>query len=214
MTMKTGAFFLFLIAMPFWAIAGDVNIGDSLDTVRSVLGPPSGQVQIGNKLLLDYARGQVILVDGRVVQTDLLSPEELAKKQAQHVADGQALKAQKLAYWKCFPGSPSVQVAFWQDFRLRYPEVPCNDEYIQAQSALQESKVEEAANRAAAQQAENEAAEQAAAAQAANQQPAAPQEDQEPSYWELVAKYKAEHHTDEATAEEGVSKTFNPYIKR
>jgi hypothetical protein len=149
--MKTIACLL-LLAAPVLAHAAEIRLGASLADVKSTLGPPDGQAQINNKLILFYDRGQVQLVDGRVVGSDFLSPEDFAALQAQRAAEnaravqlraqriteGNALKAKKLADPSFTSAPPAYQVAFWQDFRLRYPEVSCDDEYKLALARQQE----------------------------------------------------------------------------
>jgi hypothetical protein len=149
--MKTIAFLL-LLAAPVLAHATDIHLGDSLADVRAALGVPNGQEQQNNTLTLFYDHGQVQLVDGRVVSSYFLSPEKSATKQAQQkaddakaqqkadeakaaqlraqrIAEGKALKAQKLADPNFTAELPGIQLAFWQDFRARYPEVSCDNEY-------------------------------------------------------------------------------------
>jgi hypothetical protein len=140
--MKNIAFLLLLVA-PMLAFALEIHPGDSLADVRAALGVPNGRVQIDNKLTLLYDRGQVELVDGKVVSTDLLSPEEFAAKQArenasvaqtaqfraQRIAEGQDIKAQRLADPAFTSAPPAYQVSYWQNFRQLYPEVPCDSEY-------------------------------------------------------------------------------------
>jgi hypothetical protein len=96
----------------------------------------------------------VQLVDGRVVGSDFLSPEDFAALQgqpaadnaraaqlrAQRITEGKALKAQKLADPDFISASPGAQLNFWQDFRMRYPEVSCDDEYKLALARQQESE--------------------------------------------------------------------------
>jgi hypothetical protein len=145
--MKTIAFLL-LLAAPMLAHAIEIHLGASLADVRAALGAPNGYAQVNNHLTLFYDRGQVQLLDGRVISSDFLSPEDFAAKQArdkaaaaqaaQHMAEGQALKAQKLADPNFTSAPPAYQLAFWQDFRGRYPEVPCDDEYNLALARQQE----------------------------------------------------------------------------
>jgi hypothetical protein len=151
--MKTIAILL-LLATPVLVHATDIHPGESLADVKSTLGPPTGQAQIEDKLVLFYDRGQVQLVDGRVVGSDFLSPEDFAIQQAQQkaidakasqlraqrIAEGKTLKAQKLADPNFTSAPPAYQVAFWQDFRLRYPEVSCDDEYKLALARQQEAE--------------------------------------------------------------------------
>jgi hypothetical protein len=169
--MKTIAFLL-LLATPVLAHATDVHPGDSLADVQAALGTPIGQAQLGNKLVLDYANGQVQLVGGKVINSNLLSPEAFATQQAQQkadeakaaqlkaqrIAEGKALKAQKLADPNFISAPPSYQVAFWQDFRLRYPEVSCDDEYKLALARQQENEQNVADLKARVADAENRAA--------------------------------------------------------
>ncbi|HTB79513.1 MAG TPA: hypothetical protein VK717_01360 [Opitutaceae bacterium] len=145
--MKTLAVLL-LFATPMLASTIEVHLGDSLAEVRSTLGAPHGQAQVGSKLVLFYDTGQVQLVDDRVTRSDFLSPDELAAQraedarlarlQAQHMTEGEALKAKKLAD-PAFTSAPrSYQLEFWQDFRRQYPEVSCDDEYKLALARRQE----------------------------------------------------------------------------
>jgi hypothetical protein len=163
--------FLLLLATPVLVHATDIHPGDTFADVQAALGKPNGQAQLGNKLVLDYDRGQVQLVDGKVTSSNFLSPEAFAAQQAQQkageakaaqlkaqrIAEGKALKAQKLADRNFTSAPPAYQVAFWQDFRLCYPEVSCDDEYKLALARQQEaqqkvadleSRVTEAENRA------------------------------------------------------------------
>ena len=149
--MKTLAMLL-LLAAPMLAHATDVHPGDSLDDVQTALGMPNGHAQIDNSLTLFYDRGRVQLVDGKVTRLNLLSPEAFAAQQAQQKADdarnaqlraqntaeGQALKAQKLADPAFAAASPADQLSFWQIFSLRYPEVPSADAYNIALARQQE----------------------------------------------------------------------------
>jgi hypothetical protein len=122
--------------------------------------------------VLFYDRGQVQLVDGHVVSSDFLSPEDFAAQQAQQkaneakaaqlsaqrIAEGKALKAQKLADPNFTSAPPAYQVAFWQDFRRRYPEVSCDDEYKLALARQQEAEQKVADLEARVAEAENRAA--------------------------------------------------------
>jgi hypothetical protein len=157
--MKTLTFLL-LLAAPMLAHATDIHPGDSLADVQVALGAPKGQAQLGNKLVLDYGRGQVELVDGKVIGSNLISPEEFAAKKAQkkadeakasqlkaqRIAEGTALKAQKLADPNFTSASPTARLAFWQDFRKHYPEVSCDDEYKFAIAQQQQEQIAEQEN--------------------------------------------------------------------
>jgi hypothetical protein len=154
--MKTIACLLLLIT-PVLAHATDIHPGDSLATVEAALGTPNGQAQLGDKLVLDYDRGQVQLVDGKVTSSNMLSSEAFAAQQtrqkadeakaaqlrAQRITEGTALKAQKLADPNFTSASPTARLAFWQDFRHRYPEVSCEDEYKFALVQQQQEQIAE-----------------------------------------------------------------------
>ncbi|HZP59575.1 MAG TPA: hypothetical protein VFB27_04565 [Opitutaceae bacterium] len=139
---------LLLLAVPALALARDVHLGDSLEEVRSALGEPRGQARLDGRLVLFYDRGEVELVDGRVTNSDFLSSEDFAALQAQHAAEaeraaqvraeGEALKAKKLADPAFASAPPAYQVAFWEDFHRRYPQVSCDDEYNLALARRQE----------------------------------------------------------------------------
>jgi hypothetical protein len=179
--MKTFAL-LFLLAAPMLAHAAEVRLGASLADVKSTLGPPRGQAQLSDRLVLFYDRGQVQLVDGRVVDSDFLSPKDFAAQQvqqkandakaaqlrAQHIAEGEALKAQKIADPNFISAPPAYQVAFWQDFRLRYPEVSCDDEYKLALARQQENEQNIADLKARVADAEDRAARAESLARQAN----------------------------------------------
>jgi hypothetical protein len=153
---------LLLLAAPVLAHATDIHPGDSLATVQAALGAPRSQMQLGDKLVLIYDCGQVKLVDGKVVSTSFVSAEDLAAQQAQekaaadqaaqlraqHIAEGQALKAQVLADPRFNYVQPAQQVAFWQNFRLRYPEVSCDDEYKLAIARQQQFAAQQSAQQA------------------------------------------------------------------
>jgi hypothetical protein len=159
--MKTLAILLLLVA-PVLAHATDIHPGDSLDTVRAALGAPRSQMQLGDKLVLLYDRGQVRLVDGKVVSTSFLSAEDLAAQQAQQkaaddqaaqlraerIAEGQALKAQVLSDPRFVYARPADQLSFWQKFHVRYPEVPCDREYKTAFARQQQFAAQVAAQQA------------------------------------------------------------------
>ncbi|HXC03074.1 MAG TPA: hypothetical protein VNU49_10550 [Opitutaceae bacterium] len=143
---------LLLLAAPVLAHANDIHPGDSLATVEATLGAPRSQMQLGDKLVLIYDRGQVRLVNGKVVSTSFLSSEDLAAQQAQQkaaddqaaqlrdqrIAEGQALKAHVLADPRFVYAPLTAQLAFWQKFHLRYPEVSCEDEYKMALARQQQ----------------------------------------------------------------------------
>jgi hypothetical protein len=156
---------LLLVAAPMLAHATDIHPGDSLAAVEAVLGAPRSQMQLGDKLVLVYDRGQVRLVDGKVVSTSFRSAEDVAAQQAQEkdaadqaaqlraqrITEGQALKAQVLADPRFLYAQPADQLVFWQKFHLHYPEVSCDDEYKVALIHQQQFAAQLAAQQAAQQ---------------------------------------------------------------
>jgi hypothetical protein len=94
---------------------------------------------------------------------DTQAAQRAAQFRAQHVAEGEALKAKKRIDPNFTSAPPADQLAFWQSFRLRYPEVACDDEFNHAQQQVT------AAQQLAIQQqqllAQQQAAEQATTAQ-------------------------------------------------
>lgn len=137
--MKTGVLMtLTLVAAPLaWASA--VTPGVSLADVRGELGRPTGVMQIGERHLLYYPHGLVELVNERVTRVELRTPEEQAgleqreaRRRAEReerrmtvMAEGTALRDRKLADATFAAAPAAYQVAFWEDFARRYPEVSC-----------------------------------------------------------------------------------------
>jgi hypothetical protein len=136
----------------------EVAPGDSLAEVRAALGQPRGQLERGGWQRLIYDRGEVELVRGEVTRVALRSAEAheryLAERQAaaeqarlaqeertaRRTAEGEALKARKLTD-PLFQSAPvAYQVAFWEDFALRYPEVPSAEVLTIARLRLVESE--------------------------------------------------------------------------
>ena len=137
---------LLIWLLPVSLVAADVQTGDSWAAVEAALGAPNGQVSVGDRAILYFDRGQVELRDGRVSRIALISAsefeaqearrtaaatrlrEEAEIKRARSTAEGEALKEKKLADL-AFRASPvALQVAFWEDFVRRYPEVPSSEE--------------------------------------------------------------------------------------
>jgi hypothetical protein len=145
-----------LLSAPFVLSAAEVQRGASLDEVRSALDAPQGQVRLGDRHLLYYARGEVELRGGAVTRVALLSPEEQSAREAQRAADagrvreeqeisrarltaeGEALKARKLADPAFQSAPPAYQVAFWEDFSRRYADVPGAEQLMAARMRLAE----------------------------------------------------------------------------
>lgn len=146
---------LALSAAPFPVVAA-VGTGATLDEVRAALGAPSGQMRLGERQLLYYARGSVELTRGRVTRVALMSAEEhqaqvvreerqqaeRESRRAQLLEEGTALRDRKLAD-EAFRSAPvAYQVAFWEDFARRYPGVPCAEPLTIARLKLNEQMEE------------------------------------------------------------------------
>lgn len=121
------------------SLAAAVGVGDSYEQVVAELGMPSGLMEVGSLTWLQFERGLVKLVDDRVVEVRLLSPEELRAQrlreqqaQARRLADGRAWKQATLSDPAFRAESGAHQLAFWRDFRIRYPEIPVHEEYAAA----------------------------------------------------------------------------------
>jgi len=119
--------------------AAEVRRGASLEEVRDTLGQPRGQVHVAGRQVLYYERGEVELQEGAVTRVALRSEEEHAiltarqerqrderdARRVQLIAEGSALRDRKLAD-PAFQAAPlAYQVAFWEDFVRRYPDVSC-----------------------------------------------------------------------------------------
>ena len=153
--MKALSLFL-LLSLPLVLTAAEVQRGDTLNEVRTVLGAPRGQVRAGDRLLLYYDRGEVQLQAGAVTRVALLSVADYDALQIRRAADavrfreenelrsarlgveGEALKARKLAD-PSFQAAPvAYQVAFWEDFSRRYPGVSSSEQLTIARLRLAE----------------------------------------------------------------------------
>jgi len=139
--MKITPLALMLIC-PLALTAQPVQTGATLREVWAALGVPRGQLAAGERQLLHYERGEVELRAGIVTRVNLLSADDLAARdtrrateaarvreeqeirRARLTEEGEALKARKLADPDFLATPPEYQVAFWQDFSLRYAEVP------------------------------------------------------------------------------------------
>ncbi len=123
-----------VVLLPMRLMA-DIQPGSKAEDVYSELGAPRGQAAVGERQLLYYDRGEVELQDGVVTRVAFLSDKELANREAHRAeiaerleasnAEGEAIKAQKVADLTFQKAPPSVQLAFWQDFARRYPGVSC-----------------------------------------------------------------------------------------
>jgi len=153
-----------------------VQIGEHVSQVRRELGEPKGYVRMDTFELLYYDRGRVECRAGRVVDMDLVTPEELAARredearqrarQAREVEErrarmtvrGEALKSDKLSDPAFLAGSAADRLRFWTAFRKLYRDVNVDVEYgetllqFEHDLALEEEARERERERAAADQ--------------------------------------------------------------
>lgn len=134
-----------VVAFPL-AVAA-VEIGDAYEDVIRQLGDPPGFIKTDTFALLYYERGTIRLEEDRVVNVELLSEEEAAEqrqiereerarrqaaqqeRQVQRLQEGRALRQQRHSDPDFLSASAEQQLAFWRQFRRRYPEVPVEEEY-------------------------------------------------------------------------------------
>ena len=128
----------------------DIRINDTADRVREILGPPDGYMASGTRELWTYRRGRVEIVDGHVTTVDLVSEEEALLREQQKTerlrlqqerlqrehearrAEGEQLKEKMLSDPDFSEASAATQIAFWKEFRRRYPSLSVETEYQQA----------------------------------------------------------------------------------
>ena len=132
--------------------AAEVRQGASIEEVRATLGIPRGQLYLGGRQVLYFERGEVEMQQGRLTRVALRSPEEQAiltarekrqrgereTRRVQMRAEGTTQRDRKLAD-PTFQAAPvAYQVAFWEDFARRYPEVSCVEPLTIARMRLNE----------------------------------------------------------------------------
>ena len=157
--MKTIPFVL-LLTLPLGLTAAEVRPGDNLNLVRATLGAPRGQLLVDGRQLLYYERGEIELRAGAVTRVALLSVEDHAAREARRAAaaerireeqeilrarlssEGETLKARKLADATFLAAPLAYQVAFWEDFSRRYPDVPSTEQLTIARLRLAEQMEE------------------------------------------------------------------------
>jgi len=132
--------------------AAEVQPGASLEEVYATLGTPTGQLHRGGRHVLYYERGEIELQNGTLTRVALRSPEEHAIRVAREeqlrgerearralgLAEGTALRDRKLADASFQAAPVAYQVAFWEDFARRYPEVSCSEPLTIARLRLNE----------------------------------------------------------------------------
>ena len=61
--------------------AEDVHVGDTEGEVRKKLGPPSGVLQVRDRRILMYDRGEVEIFQGEAVEVELMDADVFARQQ-------------------------------------------------------------------------------------------------------------------------------------
>jgi hypothetical protein len=143
--------------------AADARVGDTVEQVLDKMGRPAGEARSGELLLLTYDRGTVETYEGYVVKVDLVTPAQLraqqekaARAMARRAAEIKAQRDRRMAEGRkelariegdeAFAEKPAAdQVAYWEEFKKKYPEVPLPASYTKARDAL--TKEEEAARK-------------------------------------------------------------------
>ncbi len=135
-----------------------VEVGDSYEVVLARLGQPDGYIKTETISWLYYERGTVKLEEGRVVEAELVSAQRAearrirereewerrrivqAEQQMQRLREGWELKQARRTDPSFLAASGSQQVAFWREFRTRYPEIPVHEEYALALERYQDER--------------------------------------------------------------------------
>lgn len=134
--------------------AGEVKPGDAISDVRRHLGAPRGEAHVGDREIFYFDRGEVEARAGVVTHASLRSENEQTAleakrsleaarlrdeheiRQSRLIAEGEELKAQKLSDASFRKLPLSYQVAFWEDFSRRYPDVASAEPLLEARLRL------------------------------------------------------------------------------
>ena len=146
------AMFLSLPAL-LQAQTGDrVRAGDSMQTVIDILGRPQGVIEMGEKQVLFFDRGEIVLRGGTVVKVDILTAEahqqdrvekERARQESERMAEirrqqrierGEIQKRKKLSDPLFLSAAAGDRLRYWSKFQRNYPEVDISAEFNEAQS--------------------------------------------------------------------------------
>ncbi len=138
------------------ATGAEVRVGDSRDLVREHLGEPRGRLEYDDTEILFYERGRVELVRGVVAEVRLISAEAFErdraareeeaarqraareKRMAERYVEGVRVREGKLADTAFMNAPASQRVAYWQEFKRRYPNVEVGEAYLMALAEQEE----------------------------------------------------------------------------
>jgi hypothetical protein len=136
--------------------AAELAKGDPAESVLETLGRPESIVDLGDTKYLYYARGEVVIADGRIARLELVSAEEAERRaadeaaalerrrahaqalRADRIARGEEMKLEKLSDPEFLAQSPEAQLMFWNSFARTYPEVDISAEHAAAVAAREE----------------------------------------------------------------------------
>jgi len=159
-TMKRSSVFLLLapaILFTLPLVASSIEIGDTKNEVLRELGEPTAFSDLGTKALMMYPRGKVVLVDGKVSSTTILSDEAYQKKQAAALAmrqkragaleaerkariqEGQTMLADLKTNEAYLASSALRKVEILESFQKRYPETNIDELLVPARLAARDA---------------------------------------------------------------------------
>lgn len=166
MSLKRVACLLWL-AIPFVFCQAESSVapGDSKEATIARLGPPIGTIQLHDKTVLIFPRGEVELQNDAVTRISLMSPEEYAADQARLEKEreewqaeqarlremrqetGEAIRRDKSSSRAFASLRAKDRVAFWRNFQSQFPEVDVSEELAKAlegyEAELTELKMQE-----------------------------------------------------------------------
>lgn len=132
------------------AAEADIQVGDTEEKVREMLGEPAGYIRIDGVQMLYFDRGDVKLEDGVVTETQLITQSQLearrrseelerlrlrrleTERREQLQLEGLAIRERMLKSGTLDGKSPEEQLDAWNGFRDRYPDVPVGGEVAAA----------------------------------------------------------------------------------
>ena len=125
--------------------------GDDVERITEVLGPAKGSVHTSKSGILFYDRGEVHTRHGKVSHIFLISKEELASRNEEEKIrnalrrkEGEAQLTRIKDEGEFQNLSGHQQVAFWESFRKRYPDVDIQILYQNARDLARKEAEKEA----------------------------------------------------------------------
>jgi hypothetical protein len=150
---------VWVLSTASFAMAAEVQVGDSRAEVRDALGAPRGQVTLDGRQVFYYERGEVELTADTVTRVSLRTPEEQlaldvreernrgerVARMTQLATEGAALRDRKLAD-ENFKNAPlAYQVSYWENFTQSYPGVSVREPLMIARMRFNEQLAEQRA---------------------------------------------------------------------